>query len=146
MAYSLADRSACLPESEADLQGDFMRRILTRVLVTIIAAAVAMVVVLFACAVWPVADTYPRNVVQTKAGPVEYTLLGQGPVVLRLTGSMVDSQSSGGNEALLAAGFSVLTPSRPGYGKTPLSTGKTAPEAADAWPLSWTDWGFRTQT
>ena len=109
-----------------------MRRILTRVLVTIIAAAVAMVVVLFACAVWPVADTYPRNVAQTKAGPIEYTLLGQGPAVLRLTGSMVDCQSSGGNEALLAAGFSILTPSRPGYGKTPLSTGKTAPEAAEA--------------
>ena len=109
-----------------------MRRILTRVLVAIIAAIVAMVVVLFACAVWPVADKYPANVAQTKAGPIEYTLLGQGPVVLKLTGSMVDCESSGGNEALLAAGFSILTPSRPGYGKTPLSTGKTALEAADA--------------
>jgi pimeloyl-ACP methyl ester carboxylesterase len=45
---------------------------------------------------------------------------------------MDDCQSSGGNEALLAAGFSILTPSRPGYGKTPLSVGKTAPEAAEA--------------
>jgi pimeloyl-ACP methyl ester carboxylesterase len=79
-----------------------------------------------------VEDKYPRNVAQTKAGQIEYTLQGQGPVVLRLTGSMVDCQSSGGNEALLAAGLSILTPSRPGYGRTPLSAGRTAPEAADA--------------
>ncbi len=79
-----------------------------------------------------VADKYPRNTAQTKAGQIEYTLQGQGPVVLRLTGSMDDCQSSGGNAALLAAGFSILTPSRPGYGGTPLSVGKTAPEAADA--------------
>lgn len=37
-----------------------------------------------------------------------------------------------GNASLLAAGFSILTPSRPGYGKTPLSVGRSAPEAADA--------------
>ncbi len=109
-----------------------MRRFFAKVLVTILGAIVAMLVVLFACAVWPVADKYPRNVAQTKAGPIEYTLLGQGPVVLRLTGSMDDCESSGGNEALLAAGYSIFTPSRPGYGKTPLSAGKTAPEAADA--------------
>jgi pimeloyl-ACP methyl ester carboxylesterase len=109
-----------------------MRRIFARVLVAITAAVVAMLVVLFACAVWPVADKYPRDVAQTKAGPIEYTLLGQGPVVLRLTGSMDDCQSSGGSEALLAAGFSILTPSRPGYGKTPLSAGKTASQAAEA--------------
>jgi pimeloyl-ACP methyl ester carboxylesterase len=109
-----------------------MRRILARVLITIVGVVAAMLVVLFVCATWPVADKYPRNVAQTKAGPIEYTLLGQGPVVLRLTGSMEDCQSSGGNEALLAAGFSILTPSRPGYGKTPLSVGKTASEAAEA--------------
>jgi pimeloyl-ACP methyl ester carboxylesterase len=45
---------------------------------------------------------------------------------------MDDCQSSGGNEALLAAGFSILTPSRPGYSGTPLSVGRTASEAADA--------------
>ena len=96
---------ACIPQSEAVSQGDLMRWILTRVLAAIIAAVVAMLVVLFVCATWPVADKYPRNVVQTKAGPIEYTLLGQGPVVLKLTGSRDDCQSSGGNEALLAAGL-----------------------------------------
>jgi pimeloyl-ACP methyl ester carboxylesterase len=40
-----------------------------------------------------------------------------------------------GNEALLAAGYSILTPSRPGYGKTPASVGGTAAEAADAMAL-----------
>ena len=109
-----------------------MRRFFAKVLVTIIGTVAAMLVVFFVCAAWPVADKYPRNVAQTRAGPIEYTLLGQGPVVLRLTGSMNDCESSGGNEALMAAGFSILTPSRPGYGKTPLSVGRTAPEAAEA--------------
>jgi pimeloyl-ACP methyl ester carboxylesterase len=103
-----------------------------KLLGTIIGTVAAMLVVLFVCATWPIADKYPRNVAQTKVGPIEYTLLGQGPVVLRLTGSMDDCESSGGNEALLGSGFSILTPSRPGYGKTPLSVGRTAPEAADA--------------
>ncbi len=92
----------------------------------------ATLVVLLWCTSWKVADRYPRNIAQTKAGQIEYTLQGRGPVVLRLTGSMDDCESPGGNEALLAAGFSILTPSRPGYGKTPLSVGRTAPEAADA--------------
>ena len=93
---------------------------------------VAMVVMFLVFALWQVADKYPRNVAQTNKGQIEYTLLGQGPIVLRLTGSMDDCEYSGGNEALLAAGFSILTPSRPGYGQTPLSVGRTAPEAADA--------------
>ncbi len=104
----------------------------TKVFVTVIGIVAAMLVGLLVCIAWPVADRYPRHVAQTRAGPIEYTLLGQGPVVLRLTGSMDDCESSGGNDALLAAGFSILTPSRPGYGMTPLSVGRTAPEAADA--------------
>ncbi len=103
-----------------------------KVLLAIIGAVVALNIVLIVCATWPVADKYPRNVARTKAGPIEYTLLGHGPVVLRLTGSMDDCESAGGSEALVAAGYSILTPSRPGYSGTPLSAGKTAPQAADA--------------
>ena len=103
-----------------------------KVLVTIVGIVAAMVAVLLVCATWPVADKYPRHIAQTKAGPIEYTLLGQGPVVLILPGSMTDCESSGGSESLVAAGFSVLTPSRPGYSNTPLSVGRTAPEAAEA--------------
>jgi pimeloyl-ACP methyl ester carboxylesterase len=95
-----------------------------------VATVLVVLVVLLWCT--QVADKYPRSVAQTKAGQVEYTLQGQGSVVLKLTGSMDDCESPGGKEALLAAGFSILTPSRPGYGKTPLSVGRTAPEAADA--------------
>jgi pimeloyl-ACP methyl ester carboxylesterase len=93
---------------------------------------VALLVVLLWHTAWQVADKYPRRIAQTKAGQIEYTLLGEGPVVLRLTGSMDDCESPGGSEALLAAGFAILTPSRPGYGKTPLSVGRSAAEAADA--------------
>ena len=103
-----------------------------KVLLTILGIVAVMLVILLGCATWPVADKYPRKVAQTAAGPIEYTLLGQGPVVLRLTGSMDDCESSGGNDGLLTAGFSILTPSRPGYSGTPLPAGRTAPEAADA--------------
>jgi len=95
-------------------------------------AVAAVLVVLVLSADRPIPDRFARQVAQTRVGPIEYTLLGHGPVVLRLTGSMDDCESSGGNEALLAAGYSILTPSRPGYGGTPLTAGRTAPEAADA--------------
>jgi pimeloyl-ACP methyl ester carboxylesterase len=97
-------------------------------------AAATMLVVLLGCTQSKVekVGNYTKSVAQTKEGQIEYTLRGQGPVVLKLTGSMEDCESSGGNAALLGAGFSILTPSRPGYGKTPLSVGRTAPEAADA--------------
>ena len=36
------------------------------------------------------------------------------------------------DERLAGEGFSVLTPSRPGYDDTPSSVGRTAEEAADA--------------
>ena len=73
-----------------------------------------------------------REIVPTSSGTIEYTLQGTGPVILRLTGMSEDCEASMGNEALLAAGYSILTPSRPGYGKTPASVGGTAAEAADA--------------
>lgn len=106
-----------------------MRR---KIVSTVLGVISFILVVLVVCATWPVGDKYPRKISHTKVGPIEYTLLGQGPVVLRLTGSMDDCEFSGGNDALLAAGLSILTPSRPGYSGTPLSAGKTAPEAADA--------------
>ncbi len=107
-------------------------RLKARVPFVLLATAAAVLAVLLWCTSWPVADKYPRKVARTKAGLIEYTLQERGPVVLRLTGSMEDCESPGGRDALLAAGFSILTPSRPGYGKTPLSAGRTAAEAADA--------------
>ncbi|MGE5072430.1 MAG: alpha/beta fold hydrolase [Anaerolineae bacterium] len=72
------------------------------------------------------------EIVQTARGPVEYTRLGSGPVVLVCHGTSSDCFSSCFTRELVASGFTVLTPSRPGYGRTPLSVGLTAVDSADA--------------
>jgi pimeloyl-ACP methyl ester carboxylesterase len=69
----------------------------------------------------------------TARGPVEFARVGTGPVILQLHGG-----ASGYDQALSLswdldrAGFAVLTPSRPGYLRTPLATGATPEQAADA--------------
>ncbi|HVN55186.1 MAG TPA: alpha/beta hydrolase [Anaerolineaceae bacterium] len=68
----------------------------------------------------------------TTKGPVEYTWVGEGPVVLHLHGTSSSCFSTATAAPLIAAGFSVLTPSRPGHGRTPLSVGRSASEAAGA--------------
>ncbi len=72
------------------------------------------------------------RIAQTACGPIEYTLLGEGPVILVSHGTSSDCFSSAGSGPLLEAGFSVLTPSRPGYGRTPLKVGLSAGQAAEA--------------
>lgn len=72
------------------------------------------------------------QIAQTSKGPIEYTLLGSGPVVLVCHGTSSNCFSTGESEAIVKAGFSVLTPSRPGYGRTPLKVGRSAAEAAEA--------------
>ena len=65
---------------------------------------------------WEAAST----IAETTLGPVEYSLRGEGPVILCLHGmpgmhdgvlNMFDS--------FVEKGFKVLAPSRPGYGRTP---------------------------
>ena len=68
----------------------------------------------------------------TGKGPVEYTLLGSGPVILACHGTSSNCFSNDAYAPLLEAGFAVLTPSRPGYGRTLLKVGASAAEAADA--------------
>lgn len=72
------------------------------------------------------------QIANTPNGPIEYRLLGSGPVVLACHGTSSDCFSTEGTAPLLASGFSILTPSRPGYGRTPVQTGQTAAQAADA--------------
>lgn len=72
------------------------------------------------------------KIAQTACGPIEYTLLGKGPVVLVCHGTSSDCFSVEVSASLLEAGFAVLTPSRPGYGRTPLNVGASANEAAQA--------------
>lgn len=69
----------------------------------------------------------------TSKGEIEYSLQGRGPVLLMLHGS-----PGGYDQCILDAdmwvkeGFSLLAVSRPGYLRTPLSTGETFEEQADA--------------
>lgn len=72
------------------------------------------------------------QVAQTSKGPIEYTLLGRGPLVLVCHGTSSDCFTTELSDPLVEAGFRVLTPSRPGYGRTPLSAGRSATDAAAA--------------
>ena len=72
------------------------------------------------------------QIAQTTKGPIEYTLLGNGPAVLVCHGTSCNCFSTDDSAPLQEAGFSVLRPSRPGYGRTPLKVGRTAAQAAEA--------------
>ncbi len=71
------------------------------------------------------------KVINTKFGLVEYCSAGKGIPVLFVHGG-----HSNCNETLCHKGFDLtkyqlITPSRPGYGKTPLNNNKTPKQAAD---------------
>lgn len=69
----------------------------------------------------------------TKYGAIEYRLEGQGRrVALFLLGGHVNASIPLGETYFIERGFQVLNVSRPGYGKTPLSTGITPIGFADA--------------
>ncbi|MCH7563506.1 MAG: alpha/beta hydrolase [Gemmatimonadetes bacterium] len=61
-------------------------------------------------------------------GTVEYSDRGEGPVVLGFHGAF-----GGHDQTLELEGFRVITPSRPGYLRTPLSVGETLEDAATAY-------------
>jgi pimeloyl-ACP methyl ester carboxylesterase len=74
----------------------------------------------------------PR-VTQTTAGPVELAEAGEGPALLSVHGSGGGWEYALGQAAVFALnGFRVIAPSRPGYFGTPLATGRTYIEQADA--------------
>ncbi len=72
------------------------------------------------------------TIAQTTRGPMEYRLQGQGPVVVVLYGGHASRTTRLSHERLAEHGFTVLVPSRPGYDRTPVETGRTAEAAADA--------------
>jgi pimeloyl-ACP methyl ester carboxylesterase len=74
----------------------------------------------------------PR-VVETATGPVEVAEVGEGPVVLVLHGTPGDWSQAVALAEDLAGTHRVLLPSRPGYGRTPLSTGRTIAQQAQAY-------------
>ena len=72
------------------------------------------------------------EVVETPRGAVEFARRGEPPYVLILHGTPQGHNASFIGEPLEAAGFGAITPSRPGYLRTPLNTGRTFAEQADA--------------
>lgn len=72
------------------------------------------------------------QIASTSKGPIEYTLQGEGPVVLVCHGTSSNCFSTELAGPLVEAGFSVLIPSRPGYGRTPSEVGRSNLQAAEA--------------
>jgi len=70
------------------------------------------------------------KIAELKKAKMEYTLQGEGPVILNLHGGHSNCRENFGIQPLLDAGYSILTPSRPGYGRTDVEVGKTAAETA----------------
>jgi len=69
------------------------------------------------------------KILDTAAGPMEYQQIGNnGPVLLFLHGT-----PGGYDQAIPFEGTRVLAPSRPGFLRTPLETGRTPQEQADAY-------------
>ena len=71
------------------------------------------------------------SVIDTNAGPVEYGVVGEGPPFVLIFQGAMSSYYEGlvmGRILAHENGLKVISPSRPGYLRTPLETGKT-PEA-----------------
>lgn len=73
-----------------------------------------------------------QMIATTAKGPIEYRLEGSGSTVVVLNGGHCSRETRLSHEKLTEYGFSVLTPSRPGYDGTPSEVGKSAQAAADA--------------
>ena len=73
------------------------------------------------------------EIAETAKGRVEFARVGTGPVILNFHGGATGyDQTLALSWNLHQAGFAVLTPSRPGYLRTPLVTGPAPEQAADA--------------
>ena len=73
------------------------------------------------------------TVIQTPRGDIEYRLEGHGnTVILLLYGGHTNANTRLGEDYFLERGCKILAVSRPGYGKTPLGTGRTPDLFADA--------------
>jgi pimeloyl-ACP methyl ester carboxylesterase len=74
----------------------------------------------------------PTAIVQLPPGQVEYRLDRRGDrVVLVFHGGHVRAGLALGEDVFAAAGCTVLVPSRPGYGRTPISTGRSVQQYSD---------------
>ena len=73
------------------------------------------------------------HVVTTAAGAMEVAEIGSGPAVLVVHGTPGDWQQARALAEDLSATHRVVLPSRPGYGRTPLKTGRSPRDQADAY-------------
>jgi pimeloyl-ACP methyl ester carboxylesterase len=75
----------------------------------------------------------PTVVAMLPSGPIEYRLEhGGGPVVLLFHGGHMRAGLALGEETFTEAGYTILAPSRPGYGGTPLAAGPSPAAYTDA--------------
>lgn len=85
------------------------------------------------------------EVTNTKLGPVEFHVAGEGPAVLVFHGAV-----GGYDQAMVLGadlrddGFQVIAPSRPGYLRTPLGTGLLPEQQADAMAALLDDLGVQS--
>ncbi|MGI5243335.1 alpha/beta fold hydrolase [Dactylosporangium sp. CA-139066] len=75
----------------------------------------------------------PTEVCALESGPIEYRLERRGDdVLLIMHGGHMRAGLALGEDSFAAGGFTVLAPSRPGYGRTRLQAGPTPAHFADA--------------
>lgn len=73
------------------------------------------------------------QIAHTKYGDIEYRLAGRGTkIAVLLHGGHMNAGIHLGEDYFVENGYKVIIVSRPGYGETPLSTGVTADDFADA--------------
>lgn len=76
-----------------------------------------------------------KNIVEVTTGKIEYSIKGEGPVVLVLPGGHNNCQTAYPGRDFTTSGFTMLAVSRPGYGKTDISTGRESMSFADSLAL-----------
>jgi pimeloyl-ACP methyl ester carboxylesterase len=68
------------------------------------------------------------SLLRTAKGKIEYSLLGQGKPIVFVHGGHVNSQETIFQKGLNPDKFCFITPSRPGYGNTPLTDSNKTPK------------------
>ena len=72
-----------------------------------------------------------NQIMNTKLGEIEYCTIGKGIPVLFVHGGHSNCNETLCHKGFDLENFQLITPSRPGYGKTPLSDNKNPRQTAD---------------